>query len=167
MGAIFYYRRGQHKIEVHGRHKEYTMSSGMLMTNITEVFHSPPHREVKIPKEPSGSLEGVGFKRSIGRPAGQIADYRKATSRGKSIHVREYGSFYKIHWDHVDPSIDAIEHLRRDAPEEYVLLTTSIGGSIGMGIGFLVGGKKRATVGCILGLIAGLVFGCITADWSG
>lgn len=138
-----------------------------MLTNTTEVFQLPPHKEVEIPKEPSESLEVAGFKRSIGRPAGQIADYRRVIPGGKSVHVREYGNFYKIHWDHVDPSLDAIEHLRRDAPEEYVLLTTSVGGSIGMGIGFLVGGKKQATIGCILGLVAGLVFGCLSADWSG
>lgn len=55
--------------------------------------------------------------RSIGDPDGQISDYR-IVLRGdpRSIHIKEYDTFYKVHWDYMDPSINPILHILLDAP---------------------------------------------------
>ncbi len=40
---------------------------------------------------------------------------------GKSIHVKEYSSYYLVHWDSIDPNRKPLQHLIVDAPKETVL----------------------------------------------
>ena len=142
------------------------MSTKISLLNMGEIFRLPPHKEVRVPKQPRMLLRAEGFRPAVGDPVGQIADYRKTTPDGRSIHVREYDHSYGIHWDRIDPTIDAVEHLRRDAPGWFVVLTSSVGASIGSGIGYLGGGKRGASFGLVLGLLGGLIVGCLAADWS-
>ncbi len=90
------------------------------------------HEDIVIPKSNVRHPLHVGFKRSIGEPKGQIADYRLRLIDGKSVHVREYKDYYRIHWDIVDPSVNPIEHLKHDAPHWYsmILYATGIVGGV-------------------------------------
>jgi len=96
-----------------------------------------PHEDIVIPRSKVKHPLHVGFKRSIGEPKGQIADYRLRLIDGRSIHVREYKDCYKVHWDIVDPSVNPIEHLRYDAPHWYSMILYTAG---------VVGGALTARV---------------------
>lgn len=55
--------------------------------------------------------------KSIGDYDGQIADYRITLKDDvRSIHVKVYPTFYKVHWDYVDPKDNPLMHLLLDAP---------------------------------------------------
>ncbi|MEM1971395.1 MAG: hypothetical protein QXM92_02915 [Candidatus Anstonellales archaeon] len=74
--------------------------------------------------------------KSIGDRDGQIADYRivriappppphsssssstptTTTVDLRSIHIKVYNEYYKVHWDYVDPSKNPLLHLLLDAP---------------------------------------------------
>lgn len=56
------------------------------------------------------------FKRHVGDPEGQIADYRHPLKDGAGIHLKKYSDHYRMHWDRKDPTIDPIGHLVEDAP---------------------------------------------------
>ncbi|MCS6768220.1 MAG: hypothetical protein RMJ59_05135 [Candidatus Nitrosocaldus sp.] len=103
---------------------------------VEDVLDLPAHRDVVISKCWIVHPTAVGFRRSIGEPKGQIADYRFALHDGRGIHVREYGDHYRVHWDMVDPSVSIVTHLKRDAPHIYMLLL----GVLGVSAGALLGG---------------------------
>lgn len=99
---------------------------------IRKVLALKPHEDILVPKASVKHPLTIGFRRSIGEPKGQSADYRLRLSDGKSIHVREYRDCYKVHWDMVDPSVDPIRHLKYDAPHWYkmIIYTSGVLGSI-------------------------------------
>ncbi|MEM0364014.1 MAG: hypothetical protein QW450_03145 [Candidatus Nitrosocaldus sp.] len=101
---------------------------------IYEVLRLPMHKDMVVEKGSVVHPTVVGFKRSIGEPHGQSADYRLRLYDGKSIHVREYNNHYKVHWDRVDPSVSIIGHLKHDAPHIYILLLSILGISTGITI---------------------------------
>lgn len=58
----------------------------------------------------------MGYYESSGEPKGQVADYRRALSDGRGIHIRVYSDHLTAHWDRKDPSTNPIGHLLQDAP---------------------------------------------------
>lgn len=84
---------------------------------IRQVLSYPAHHEIRVPTDRVPPPLQAGFKFSFGMGKNQLADRRLKLADGSSIHVRVYDNCYTIHWDHVDPSVDLIEHLRQDAPE--------------------------------------------------
>lgn len=106
---------------------------------IDKVLTLPAHEDMIVKK--SNALIHptlVGFKRSVGEPHGQSADYRLRLYDGKSIHVREYNDHYRVHWDKVDPSVSIIAHLKHDAPHIYMLLLGMLGVSSGVVLGSIM-----------------------------
>ncbi len=94
---------------------------------VEKVLTLPAHEDVIVKKSAIIHPTLVGFKRSVGEPHGQRADYRLRLYDGKSIHVREYNDHYRVHWDKVDPSTSVIAHLKHDAPHIYMLLLGILG----------------------------------------
>jgi len=102
-------------------------------TLIELVLKLPPHKDVKVWKWEISHPLMNGFKRSVGSPAGQKADYRLALNDGRSIHIREFDDFYRVHWDKKDPRVDPITHLAKDAPHwllVFVLMALGIIGEV-------------------------------------
>ena len=95
---------------------------------------------------------------NLGSKNGAEKQYRYGT-----LHIREYDNYYSVHLDKVDPRINPIGHLFKDAPE-YI-----IGGIMASTIGLKVGAafykkKKREEndnqlkalpLGIITGILAG------------
>lgn len=75
-----------------------------------------PHASITINKTSIEHPLKAGLKKTIGEPAGQIADYEYIFSDGSRVHVREYENVYEIHWDILSPTVDPIGHLICDAP---------------------------------------------------
>ncbi|HXQ92487.1 MAG TPA: hypothetical protein VN739_05725 [Nitrososphaerales archaeon] len=70
-----------------------------------------------VSKEVLPSIEGFGFVETLlGDPEGCLRQYRNANG----LHVREYGNYFEIHEDKVDPRVDPFGHLIRDSPETLV-----------------------------------------------
>lgn len=76
----------------------------------------PAHKEVVIPRFGEGHLLARGYRTSVGEPNGQKEDYRRRLPDGRGLHVKDYGERMTLHWDKVDPSHSAVQHLVRDAP---------------------------------------------------
>ena len=93
------------------------------------VLQNPCHTDLRIDKWEVPHPTIVGFQRSTGEFQGQIADYRKSVSNGRSLHAREFHDHYLVHWDIVDPLKNPILHLLVDAPHLAVII-----GAIGLGI---------------------------------
>lgn len=87
------------------------------------------HTDVILPKDSLPHPKRAGIAKKAGVPHGQLADYRKTLPNGKSIHIREYGSYYKVHWDNHDPEVDLMGHLVHDAPEWWFSLIGAVIGS--------------------------------------
>lgn len=80
--------------------------------NITIYKNDPVYGRV-----PRISQSGV-FRRSIGEPKGQIADWRFTMPwDSRSVHAVEYIDRYEIHVDKYDPAKHPIMHLVNDAPK--------------------------------------------------
>jgi hypothetical protein len=85
--------------------------------------------------------------------------------RHKNLHIRDYGDYYTVHIDNIDPRRDPLGHLIIDAPEFLVGIMSAV--SIGKLIGPAVGKSKRLeadkkenqlssgiAAGCIIGSAA-------------
>jgi hypothetical protein len=85
--------------------------------------------------------------------------------RHKNLHIRDYGDYYTVHIDNIDPRKDPLGHLIIDAPELLVGIMSAV--SIGKLIGPAVGKSKRLeadkkenqlssgiAAGCIIGSAA-------------
>lgn len=98
--------------------------------------------KVKIPKinlrgEPTPRPEDSGlFRRSVGEPKGQIADWRaNIPGSDRGVHAVEYPGFYSIHVDHYDPAKHPIMHLVRDSPFTLAtMVAVSLGSFLLMGM---------------------------------
>lgn len=80
--------------------------------------------EMTIPKRDSSGeslptpLESGLFKKSIGEPKGQIADWRASVEGSqRGVHVVEYQDRYSVHVDRFDPSKQPVKHLIFDSPK--------------------------------------------------
>jgi hypothetical protein len=96
----------------------------------------------------------AGMLPSIGLPEGQLADYRLVLAHGQGFHVKDFGTHYEAHIDEVHPDVNAIEHLRKDAPGVFV----AGGAALGAVIGRSVGTSKEAT---LAGAAIGAVFAAL------
>lgn len=93
------------------------------------VQEHPAHTDVILPKDGLPHPKRAGLAKKAGVPHGQLADYRKTLPNGRSIHIREYQSYYKVHWDNHDPGTDLVGHLVHDAPEWWFSLIGAVIGS--------------------------------------
>ena len=65
----------------------------------------------------------------------------KRQFRHKNLHIREYGDYYTVHMDKVDPRKDPFGHLLIDAPEFLVGLMSAV--SMGKLVGFAFSDNNR------------------------
>ena len=85
--------------------------------------------------------------------------------RHKNLHIRDYGDYYTIHIDNIDPRKDPLGHLLIDAPEFLIGIISAV--SIGKLVGSVIGKSKRTedhnketrlsngiAAGCIIGSAA-------------
>lgn len=87
----------------------------------------------------------------------------KRQFRYKNLHIREYGDYYTVHIDKVDPRKDPFGHLLIDAPEFLVALMSAI--SMGKLVGFAFSDSKRTEDDKIgTQLSNGIAAGCIMAS---
>lgn len=106
-------------------------------------------REITIPKKdasgefiPAPEESGL-FRKSIGEPKGQMADWRApvAGSR-KGVHVVEFEDRYSIHVDRFDPSKQPLKHLVYDSPKTGVALALA-GIGAAAALRALIGRRRR------------------------
>ena len=65
----------------------------------------------------------------------------KRQFRHKNLHIREYGDYYTVHMDKVDPRKDPFGHLLIDAPKFLVGLMTAV--SMGKLVSFAFSNNNR------------------------
>ena len=98
---------------------------------------------------------------NLGSKKGAEKQYRYGT-----LHIREYQDYYSIHMDKVDPRIDPIGHLLKDAPEYVIcgILASTIG--LKVGTAFYKEKKRKKKDNRLkalpLGIITGILAGTTT-----
>jgi hypothetical protein len=112
---------------------------------------------VRVPKGPLPHPKVFGMEVSLGFPVGQMADYRKRLEGGAGFHIRDFGTHYEAHMDAVHPSVDFLEHLRKDAPGTFVSGGAALGALLGTAIG-------RSQNAALLGAAVGAVVGALALD---
>lgn len=85
------------------------------------VLSNPAHQDIVVHKSLVPHPLSEGFDPRLGDFQGQTADFGKALPDGRGIHIREFADEFKVHWDHVDPSVDPIGHLISDATHWVVI----------------------------------------------
>ena len=94
---------------------------------VHQVLAQPARTDIWVEKWRAPHPKQSGFYAHVGLPKGQMADYRYALTDGRGIHVREYDGTYAVHWDEVDPSVNVVGHLVRDAPGVVLLGALALG----------------------------------------
>ncbi|PNV81165.1 MAG: hypothetical protein C0179_04120 [Fervidicoccus sp.] len=117
-----------------------------------ELIKRNPHEEVMIQKSVLPDPEAVGFKKALGEPKGQRADYSYPLENGGRIHLLDYGDHYRAHRDNVDPDRDPIGHLIYDSPRIALALGAIVGGLLGKS-----SSKGDKTEGFLCGALIGLL----------
>ena len=98
---------------------------------------------------------------NLGSKKGAEKQYRYGT-----LHIREYQDYYSIHMDKVDPRIDPIGHLLKDAPKYVIcgILASTIG--LKVGTAFYKEKKRKKKDNRLkalpLGIITGILAGTTT-----
>ena len=82
----------------------------------------------RVPEPSSSGL----FRRSVGEPKGQIADWRASIEGSvRGVHVLEYSDRYEIHVDSFDPYKRPFQHILFDSPKTgMALLMGGIGAAL-------------------------------------
>lgn len=88
----------------------------------------------------------AGFRRSLGLPVGQRADWRMRLDDCRGLHLWDCGEVWVAHVDQVDPSCDLEAHLRIDASAVYVGYMALIGGFVGAYLAYVAGIHPMAGV---------------------
>jgi len=123
---------------------------------IPNVLVNKPHQDIVVPQDAIHDPELEGIAETLGEPQGQLKDYEITLPDGKRVHIRKFLTYYTIHWDIISPAVNAIEHLRYDAPQWWVALTTICGTLTGAYL------SKNKQEGALVGGLLGLVFGLAT-----
>ncbi len=118
-----------------------------------KVLKRPPHRDIRLDKNSILHPQECGFLRRRGFPHGQMADWEIVLPDGRSIHVREYRDRYEVHWDKVSPRVSILNHLRKDSPRCWIMLSAGVAALVGS----IVGGLHTAFEGFLGGTILGLI----------
>ena len=94
----------------------------------------------------------------LGSKNGAEKQYRYGT-----LHIREYENYYSVHMDKVDPRINPLGHLLKDAPE--YIICGIMASTIGLKVGTAFYKKKKIEendnqlkalpLGIITGILAG------------
>jgi len=84
------------------------------------ILLTPSGYVLRLPKSIMKHPLLDGFRRDIGLPKGELANWRLGLKDGSCVHVREYVDCYAVHLDKVDPNVSLIEHLRKDLPDFYI-----------------------------------------------
>ena len=119
----------------------------------------PPHADIEVSSAEVVEPSQEGIRAALGEPRGQLKDYEINLPDDRRVHIRKFKESYLAHWDFVSPSVNPLEHLRRDAPPWYVAAAAGAGSSMG---GLVAGGRKGAVMGSAMGGLVGLVLGLLT-----
>lgn len=106
----------------------YQLNPGRYNWNgvISTVLTLPKHEDLLVEKWMVPEIPQE-FKPRFGDSDGQIEDYGYALEDGKGIHIKEYDTYYKVHWDERDPGKDPLGHLIKDAPHWLVVILLALG----------------------------------------
>ncbi len=112
------------------------------------LMKKPYHQDFRIEKGEIEHPTQAGFRKSLGEPKGQEADWRSTLPDGSCIHVLEYPGHYVFHKDKRNPDSDPWGHLWEDAPHWLMIIGLIVAAAIGgAAYGMYELGKKKRDTG--------------------
>lgn len=108
--------------------------------------------EIEVPKELREFMLERAEETFLGQKNGAKKQYRYG-----NLHIREYDDKFLVHTDRIDPRVDPIGHLLKDAPEVLIGLGCAV--VAGSKIGSLFLNKKSKKNFLSSGIISSLVAG--------
>ena len=99
------------------------------------VLQFPAHEDIEVVESFFNPDSLQKFKSEFADDDGQNADYRVPLLNGKSIHIKKYDGYYKVHWDKADLATDPLGHLLKDAPHH--IPTVVVGALFALAVGYL------------------------------
>ena len=122
------------------------------------VFRLPPRVDLEVKKSLVEHPTEAGYRRSSGLPMGQSKDFRQARSDGRGLHIREYESVYRLHWDECEPGASLLGHLSADTPRLFLAYSFTAGAGLGALASYFISGRQilgGALVGSLVGALLG------------
>ncbi len=111
-----------------------------------------PRDEIEVPKELREFMLDGAEETFLGQKNGARKQYRYG-----NLHIREYDDKFLVHTDKIDPRVDPVGHLVKDAPEFLVGLACGIFG--GTQVAKILKKKSgKSSIPAIL--LASLIAGC-------
>ena len=90
------------------------------------VLEFPAHEDIKLNESFFHPDSLQKFKSVFADNDGQNANYRIPLRDGKSIHIKKYDGYYKVHWDKANLATDPLGHLLKDAPHYIPIVVAGI-----------------------------------------
>ena len=98
---------------------------------------TPFHKEIKVSKTTLQRLPQCFQKTVLGEPKGALKQFRGP----HGIHILEYEKEWVLHRDRVDPRVNPVGHLIKDAPQ--ILVIGGLAAFVGVALIIKVGKKSN------------------------
>ena len=115
-----------------------------------------PVDEIEVPKELREFMLEGAEETVLGQKNGAYRQYRYG-----NLHIREYPDKFLVHTDKVDPRLDPLGHLVKDAPEVLIGLACAIFGGSHVAKKIFSDKDKSKKISLAAGLLSSAVTGYI------
>ena len=115
-----------------------------------------PVDEIEVPKELREFMLEGAEETVLGQKNGAYRQYRYG-----NLHIREYPDKFLVHTDKVDPRLDPLGHLVKDAPEVLIGLACAIFGGSYVAKKIFSDKDKSKKISLAAGLLSSAVTGYI------
>ncbi|MCE4624129.1 MAG: hypothetical protein F7B11_05230 [Caldisphaeraceae archaeon] len=88
----------------------------------SKIMKSKFHQDYLYYKKQLPDPSSFCLEPSVGKPRGQIKNWRKTLPDGSCLHVLEFKNIYIVHRDRANPNDSIIKHIALDEPK-LILLT--------------------------------------------
>ncbi len=86
------------------------------------MMRLPYHVDVIVRKDEVPSPRDYCMEPSIGKPRGQVSNWRATLPDGSCLHVLEYRNIYVVHRDRANLNDNIIRHIALDEPSAAIYL---------------------------------------------
>ena len=113
-----------------------------------------PGDEIEVPKELREFMLEGAEETVLGQKNGAYKQYRYG-----NLHIREYPDKFLVHTDKIDPRVDPLGHLVKDAPEVLIGLACAVFGGSQVAKKIFSSKENSKKISLAVGLLSSAVTG--------